>query len=225
MPNRRYEQLDVGQLAEELEKSPIVYLPVGSLEYHGLHLPVGFDAIHAHRLCLAAAERSGGVVLPPTFWGTCGHEGFAGSLLLPKPTIAALISDALDELIARGYKVIVLLTGHYPEEQGGVLRQVADQCTKGSRHVRIVVPNVFDEHPVYLEIPCLHAGKRETSIGLHLFPELVHMEGLEEPGGQDAITPGASEATAEWGQELFETSVEYIAELVDEALQQVTAED
>lgn len=221
MSNKQYEQLNVGEIATELSKSPIVYLPIGSLEYHALHLPVGFDALHAHRICLAAAQRSGGVVLPPTYWGTCGHEGFVGSLLLRKETIASLISDILNELTDRGYKVIILLTGHYPGEQGELLRKVAAEHSKIHPGLRIIVPNVFEEHPVYPEVPCQHAGKRETSLGLYLFPELVQMEGLDKPGGQEAISPGAKEATPQWGEELFKTAVEFVARLASDALGQI----
>ena len=222
MSSQQYEQLNVGEIAEQLDEAPIVYLPIGSLEYHGLHLPVGFDAIHAHRLCLAAAERSGGVVLPPTYWGTCGHEGFPGSLLLSKQAIASLISDILAELSDRGYKVIVLVTGHYPGKQGELLSQVAKDHLEANPEVRIIIPNVFEEHPVHPEVPCQHAGKRETSLGLHLFPELVQMEGLDKPGGQEAISSGAEQATAQWGEELFETAAQFVAELVTDALEQTS---
>jgi len=70
MSNKRFENLNSVQLAEELKKAPVAYFSIGSLEHHGLHLPVGFDAMWIHQACLAAAEKTGGVVLPPTFWGT-----------------------------------------------------------------------------------------------------------------------------------------------------------
>lgn len=52
--NKRFENLNSLQLAEELKKAHIAYFSIGSLEHHGLHLPVGFDAMWIHQACLAA---------------------------------------------------------------------------------------------------------------------------------------------------------------------------
>ena len=42
---KRFENLTSIQLAAELKKGPVAYFPIGSLEHHGLHLPVGFDSM------------------------------------------------------------------------------------------------------------------------------------------------------------------------------------
>ena len=63
MSGKRFENLTLIQLAVELKKAPVAYFSIGSLEHHGLHLPVGFDAMWIHQACLAAAEITGGVVL------------------------------------------------------------------------------------------------------------------------------------------------------------------
>jgi len=219
LPSRRYERLRAPQLVEEMERVPLVYLPIGSLEYHGWHLQVGFDAMHAHELCLAAAQKTGGVVLPPTFWGTCGHEGFPGSLLLPESTIAWLVTDIIKQLIARGYRFIVLLTGHYPEAQGTVLQRVAQEATSIHPEVVFVIPDIFDDHPVYPGIE--HAGRCETSVGLARWPELVDMEQLADPEALEAITKDAPEATAEFGREYFDTLAQHLVEIVESELQQL----
>jgi len=91
----RFENITSIQLAAELKKAPVAYFSIGSLEHHGLHLPAGLDAMWIHQACLAAAEITGGVVLPPTFWGTgpclSGIENLPGSLLLRETTIRTLI--------------------------------------------------------------------------------------------------------------------------------------
>jgi len=219
LPSRRYEELRAPQLIEEMERVPLVYLPIGSLEYHGWHLQVGFDAMHAHELCLAAAEKTGGVVLPPTFWGTRGHEGFAGSLLLPESTIAWLVNDIINELISRGYRLIVLLTGHYPEAQGAVLQRVAQEARGVHPDVAFVVPDIFEGHPVYPGIE--HAGRKETSVGLARWPELVDMDQLANPEALQAISQDAPEASAEFGREFFDTLVEHLVKMVETELEQL----
>jgi creatinine amidohydrolase len=227
MSNKRFENLNSVQLSEELKKAPVAYFSIGSLEHHGLHLPVGFDAMWIHQACLAAAEKTGGVVLPPTFWGTgpCmpGIEDMPGSLLLRETTITALISDVFDQLVASGYKVIVLIAGHNPGLQGRMLGQLENEYQKkSSTQIRIVQPTNFQKLRGYPHLPKIspdHAAKTETSLAMHLYPELVQMENIELPDGQTNISGvSASEATAETGQEIFESFVEFVVRLVREAL-------
>ena len=45
--------------------SPVGYLPIGCMERHGDHLPMGFDVIKAHKICCLTAQVIGGVVFPP----------------------------------------------------------------------------------------------------------------------------------------------------------------
>jgi creatinine amidohydrolase len=183
----------------------LVYVPIGSTEFHGPHLPVGFDTLHAQAVCLAAAAQTGGVVLPPTFWGTRGHEGFPGSLLLQEDTIAALARDILDQLTQQGYRLIVLFTGHWPEVQGGLLQRVAEaHMAQGGARTLVLDPLTI--HPTEARVE--HAGKIETSVMLHLRPDLVHMERLSAPDALKAITADCVEATAEYGKAWFEAVVE-----------------
>ncbi len=216
MDPRRYEELTPCELAEARERVSLAYVPIGSTEFHGLHLPLGFDALHAHAVCLAAAERTGGVVLPPTFWGTRGHEGYPGSLLLQETTVAALAADVLDRLTQQGYRLIVLFTGHWPEVQGELLRRAAEAHVARSEGVEVMVLDPLTIHPT--DAHTEHAGKIETSVMLHLRPDLVHMERLEAPDALNAITADCVEATAEYGKAWFEAIVAEAARRVSEAL-------
>lgn len=209
MQKLRYEELLVGELEQARAQAPIVYFPIGSLEYHGWHLPLGFDALHAHALCLQAAAQTGGVVLPATFWGTRGHEGFAGSLLLQPETIATLVRDVLAQLAAQGFRLIVICTGHWPDVQGALLRQVAEDYLAEHPGPRILVVDPFNLHPT--DRPVEHAGRVETSAMLFLRPDLVDMDQLARPGALHAITTDCTEATREAGEARFH---EVLAELV-----------
>ncbi len=60
MPNwYRFENLRPDQLRDLVRETPIVYWPLGLLEHHGWHLPVGFDGLKAERLCLRIIEQTG----------------------------------------------------------------------------------------------------------------------------------------------------------------------
>lgn len=216
MPKVRYEEMLVGELSAARLAAPLVYVPVGSLEYHGWHLPTGFDGLHAQALCEAAAEVTGGVVVPVTYWGTKGHEGYPGSLLIQDSTLAQLMADVLSCMAEQGYRLIVLLTGHHPEVQGAVLQHVSDMHNAKRPEARAVVMDPFDLHPTDKHLE--HAGKVETSAMLHLRPELVDMSQLANPEALRAISADCVEATAADGQQRFEEVVAALAEAVRQEL-------
>ena len=217
MQTLRYEDLLPRELAAAREAVPLVYFPIGSLEYHGFHLPFGFDTLHAHAYCLAAAARTGGVVLPPTYWGFRGHEGFPGSLLVSQETIARLAADVFRLLTEQQFRLIVAFSGHWPDVQGRCLEEVARAHVAVHPGVRILVPDLFALHPTDRQPE--HAGRIETSALLHLRPELVAMERLQEPGALKAISADAVEATAAAGKERFGTCVAELVRQVQAGLQ------
>ncbi len=56
-------------LTKRRQDCPVAYLPLGILEWHGLHNPLGLDGIKAERVLSHLAAKLGGVVLPPLYWG------------------------------------------------------------------------------------------------------------------------------------------------------------
>ena len=132
----RFECLRPGQLNEERKRCPLVFVPIGPLEYHGPHLPVGMDAINATQCALEACKRLGkGVVHPTLYWGTererpnwmlesLGFDRSDWIIGMDFPTaiwkshyyqehlFAQVVAGVVEMLIAGGYKVIVLVNGH-----------------------------------------------------------------------------------------------------------------
>ena len=219
MVKTKYEEMRPAELAEAREKASLVYVPIGSTEYHGWHLPVGFDAMHAYELCQRAAERTGGVVLPATYWGTQGHEGYAGSLLLQEETIATLVTDVLEQLTEQQYRLIVICTGHYPRVQGELLKEVSEAHTSRHPKTRVLVLDPFNLHPT--DQHAEHAGKIETSAMLYLRPDLVDMDQLKHPDALRAISEDCVDATAEYGKERFESVLAEMVRTVKMALGEV----
>src|SRR5882724_4210528 len=67
----RFERLRPAQINAELARCPLVFVPIGPLEYHGPHMPVGTDPLVAARCALEACRQLGkGLVFPTIFWGT-----------------------------------------------------------------------------------------------------------------------------------------------------------
>ena len=58
------------RIRERREKADVAFLPLGALEWHGVHNPIGTDGIRSfHLCCLAAGKLGGGAVFPPLYWG------------------------------------------------------------------------------------------------------------------------------------------------------------
>ncbi len=206
-----------------LERCPICYLPFGTLERHGAHLPYGQDAMKAHGLCVAAARKHGGVVAPPLHWGTHGNvfqEDFkrgtgwgditqpTGSVYITEGVLMALALEMFREIEYCGFKVIVALTGHYPEVQVTALKFAAEQFMVTSK-VRVWALAEY-EVSGEVEVGRDHAGKWETSLFWAMYPELTDMTRLPDPqtGGYEFTSPAAHEASPELGAKM----VDYIAD-------------
>jgi creatinine amidohydrolase len=183
-PHGRMELMAPDQLEQVLAQAPVAFVPLGTYEHHGWHLPIGFDGIKAHGLCWRVAQRTGGAVLPTFFYGTGGgHVGYKWTLMLPEEQIALLIAATLDHLAQQGFKVVVLLTGHYPHEQVNMVQRLAKEAQSrhpGVRFIGLTEPEVTTPEPgdAYGGD---HAAKYETSIALALNPAWVQL---------DRLTPG-----------------------------------
>jgi creatinine amidohydrolase len=180
-PHGRMEEMSPDELEQVLAEAPIAFVPLGTFEHHGWHLPVCFDGIKAHALCERVAQRTGGTVLPTFFYGTGGgHIGYKWTLMLPEAQITPLIEATLDHLARQGFKVVVLLTGHYPKEQVDMAHRLAQEAQTRHPQVRFIgltEPEVTTAQPgdTYGGD---HAAKYETSIALALNPAWVQLARL-----------------------------------------------
>src|SRR4051794_23806151 len=110
----------------------VVILPVGSVEQHGHHMPVGTDTILSAAVPQAAADvmGPGALVLAPPWYGLSAHHmHFPGTITLSAETMMALASDIVASVIAHGFQRIVIVNGH--GGNGGVIDLLAS--TLGAR--------------------------------------------------------------------------------------------
>jgi len=96
-----------GQLEAAGREFPVVYVPFGLIEWHGVHLPLGNDALKAHAILVKCAEEFGGVVYPPVYF----HAGFDQEHLVP------VLTQLFDRLKRTGYRVIIGVSGHNVKQQ------------------------------------------------------------------------------------------------------------
>ena len=182
----RYEEMRPDQLQDIVAATPVAYMPLGLLEHHGWHLPVGFDGLKAHRLCARMAGRTGGVVLPVMWWGCGGGHGrFKWTMYQPPEATAAILRTTLVRLIAFGVRCVVMLAGHYPWKQ--VIAQVVPPLREAHPDVAFISGTEADVGAEEVRLRGDHAARWETAYGLALLPELVDL---------DALRPGRTEAEA-----------------------------
>lgn len=164
----------------------VVVLPLGSVEQHSNHMPLGTDSMLAHHVCLAAAEATCAVkvaVLPPPWYGFSAHHmRFAGTVTLSADTLLTLAAEIVESVVAHGFRRVLILNGH--GGNGGAIDVLAS--TLGHRHygeARIAATTYFQlarEEIAEIRLSRAggmgHAGEFETAMMLHLFPELVKMD-------------------------------------------------
>ena len=174
-PALQMELLTPEQIDAAWAEAPIAYVPLGTYEFHGKHLPVGFDALAAHFLCLRAAARTGGLVLPPLYYGTGGGHGeYPHTIMVEGAQIRPLLDRTVERLSDFGVRIVVLLSGHFPQEQVDLVTGAARDLSTGTRKVIGLVTGMVKDPPIRPD----HAALFETSLMHALAPSLVHLERL-----------------------------------------------
>jgi creatinine amidohydrolase len=172
----------------------VVLLPVGALEQHGPHLPLGTDAILATEMARRAAERLDGVVAPALTYGyksqprTGGGNHFCGTTSLDGGTLSATVRDLIREFARHGARRIAVIDGHYENQMfltEGIDLAIRDARAAGPEGLRVLkmrycetirpetLARIFPHGFPGLDLE--HAGVLETALMLHLFPDRVDM--------------------------------------------------
>jgi creatinine amidohydrolase len=117
MEQFRWEQNTAPALAGAIAEDPVVVLPVGSVEQHGRHVPVGCDALSAEtvarRAAAAVAAPPRVLVLPTLWYGYSPHHmRFPGSLTLGSETYITLLCEIATAVLRNGVRRVVILNGH-----------------------------------------------------------------------------------------------------------------
>lgn len=161
---RQIEHLRPHQIEAALAKRSLIFLPLGTIEWHCHHLPVGLDGLTAHGLCLRAAEESGGLVWPVLYYGTGGgHGAFPWTIMMPGRTeLEAMLTLTLQRLGQMGVAKVVLCSGHFADEQLAMIDDLAAGWNSAG-----VLPHVVAFAVNRSAVPGLppdHAGLFETTL-------------------------------------------------------------
>lgn len=200
-----YEDLFPPELKERLNKNPLAFLPLGSLEYHGYHNSLGLDGLKAWRICQMAAQQNGGVVFPPVYlgvdaWPDIDLQKYPNKQYdcyhLDKELYRKVLESYFYRMARIGFKKIFVLAGHYPN---------ADIARKATRPkgVQITIPT---EPELVKGEKGDHAGKWETSLHMVLYPALVDLGLMKEKDNRLMAVDGEDPvlSSKEYGQEALE---------------------
>jgi creatinine amidohydrolase len=188
----KMEELTSPQFARAVELAGgVCIIPIGIIEKHGPHLPLGTDLFEAREAATAAAKKEYAVVFPPYFVGQifeARHQ--PGTVAYSSELMWKMLEETCSELSRNGLKKIVLVNGH-----GGSTNFLHFFCQSQLASQKDYIVVMFEEetNPDYnKEIQSLkkakldgHAGEEETSMMSYIRPDLVDVQAITSQSGAD----------------------------------------
>ena len=110
----RWDELTASAWPQAMEKSAqTCILPIGILEKHGPHAPIGSDIVHVRELAARATKQEYAVIFPEYFYGQINEARHQpGAFALPARLVLDLLDATCDEIGRNGFKRIVIVNGH-----------------------------------------------------------------------------------------------------------------
>lgn len=201
MTIQRLERMFPAELEAQIQARPLLVLPVGTIEWHSHHLPVGLDGLVAEGVAARIAQTTGGVLAPTSYWAV-GGVPFPWTLSLPAALIEPLLVAGFAQLGAMGFRLIVAFTGHFGRDHTAMLKRAAGAVMQaGSLTVLPLTPYELISEQYTGD----HAGPGEASMLAALHADLVRLDAV----APDAPLPGVigddprGRASAAWGEALI----------------------
>ena len=229
----RYDELLPHEFRKRLAERPIAYLPLGTLEWHGEHLPLGSDAIQSEGLMVECARRFGGIVMPPIHLGPDRAKPADDGKMLVGMDYADIDHPAATTrwklLLGPGRaSTCSWWTRSSPSSSGRAFVPCSPMVT--GRRASSWVENLPERQARFglklfgvtrdiarqWKSQVDHAARNETSLMMHFRPDLVDLSQL--PSSRSTWPQGVGgedprDATAAYGKECFEKSVELVRQM------------
>jgi creatinine amidohydrolase len=241
-----YEELTPDEFTSRIEKCPVAYLPLGTLEWHSHHLPLGSDGLQSKGFFEKLAAEAGGIVMPMLFIGPDGYDTIingkeyygmdCGKLFseqctydiqqlkgsaywVPDSTFDVMMNGIMKQLSRAGFKIVVA-HGHGPSTN-----YIGSKAGEFREKYNLVVMNCWGNDKDDLCLMCDHAGANETSIMMYLHPDLVRMENLPSdpavwPLGMLGKDPRIH-AGSSYGKDIVEFEVKKMKEIISDELKKI----
>jgi creatinine amidohydrolase len=168
------------ELLTALEQQPVVIVPVGSVEQHGPHCPQDVDISIPYHLAIETADAIDDfpvIVAPPVTYGfTHYNMGEVGTISLALETFIAVLCDVSRSIWANGFHRLILLNGHGGNEQptwSAAVKLAEEDVWPVALTYWNMAPDELLAWSESDEGSIGHGGEWETSLQLHLRPQLV----------------------------------------------------
>ncbi len=160
-------------------KKVVAILPIGSVERHGDHLPLGTDTIVPQWIAERVAERiEGAVLMPPIYYGSCkALSKYLSTIDVKSDVLKDYVAEVMKSVFRNGFKLLVIINGH-----GGntlPLSMAARDVTYEVGGTMLIInwwTHVAQDVRKELFTAVGHGGDDETSAVLAVVPNLVKME-------------------------------------------------
>ncbi|MGE5439441.1 MAG: creatininase family protein [Bacteroidota bacterium] len=188
----KYEELTSPDFKKAVEKSEMTcIIPMGILEKHGPHLPLGTDMLDVREIVSRAAQKEYTIIFPQYYFGQifeAKHQ--PGTIAYSSSLVWNILQETCDELSRNGIKKIILVSGH-----GGntyFLRYFCQAQLEKRKDYAVILFTPSENPEVAEKVKKLrkttndgHAGETETSEMLVTNGSLVHLDQAKSQNGDD----------------------------------------
>ncbi|WP_428964254.1 creatininase family protein [Micromonospora fluostatini] len=178
-----------GELAEVAARADFAVLPVGAVEWHGPHLPLGTDLILAEGFAAESGRSPGGprgVLFPAVPYAACPGQTrpWPGTVAIRPEIAVGYLADVIEGIVAAGFGRLLIVNGH--DANMSTVR-AAMEWVSGRRQASLLLVNWFqlvtpaETGEIYGELPSRgHGGAYETSGVLGFDPDAVRLDAVTD---------------------------------------------
>ena len=237
-----WENLTATEFKQAAAETNTCIVPLGVMEKHAEHLPLGTDYFIAHTIATMAAEREPTIVYPSVFFGQIFEARcFPGTVNISPKLLLDLLFEILDDIARNGLTKIIIVNGHGGNHH--LLRFIAQSLLYEQKPYDLYIPlkHLSDEGEAeWNQMKETdydgHAGELETALMLGIRPDLVQMDKANHISGKplgrfapmsdtyngiwwyadypEHYAGDGSTASVEKGKRLLELSVDYLAQYI-----------
>jgi creatinine amidohydrolase len=212
-----WDRLTAPETAALVDTVDAAIIPVGATEQHGPHLGLCVDAEIAQHIALGVSALTGVPVVPPLAYGVSGsHGALPGTLTLRPETLIAMLADIIDSLYRLGVRQFILLNSH--TWNAGPMEVAADKLRVRYSDARVrclfyvtMYPGSEVDGRVTYGRGLMHANYFETSLMLHIDPDVVHMDRAESLEDRDTFWDYRTDQVSRsgvWGRDVEQATAD-----------------